>query len=109
MRNRYQSEYWKEFRQEALKYHGAWCRMCRSKERLCVHHKYYTSRPEILDQVEIICEDCHNTLHGGSPRGMGRLDKKIPKRQQDVNYWLQKWRVRHKRRGGGKIFTNTCL
>lgn len=40
------------------------CFICRSKDRLHVHHKTYDRiYNEILDDLVLVCSNCHNKIH----------------------------------------------
>ena len=76
------SAWWRSFRQKALDHHGRKCAKCGGGGRLVVHHIHYrTFGRESLEDVSVLCEDCHNVLHGGSPRGKGRAARRKKPRQ----------------------------
>lgn len=62
------SNYWKEFRQEALDYYGHKCCWCGADEDdtvFNVHHVRYGERyNEDLKNVVILCRSCHSKAHG---------------------------------------------
>lgn len=61
---------WKEKRVLVLNRDDNRCVKCNSLDALVVHHTKY---PEILgteqlEDMQTLCCDCHNVLHGGNPR-----------------------------------------
>lgn len=59
------SKEWETFRQKALDFYGRDCTKCKSKQRLQVHHKTYKNIfKEELEDVTILCETCHEKVHG---------------------------------------------
>ena len=41
-----------------------WCEWCKSRDRLCLHHKTYKHLgSEFLDDVVLICQNCHDEVH----------------------------------------------
>jgi len=59
------SSEWRLFRQKAFKHHGKVCKTCGSKEHLQVHHLHYKNIfHEQLEDVVILCETCHEAVHG---------------------------------------------
>lgn len=63
------SPQWKALRRNVLDRDNGRCTQCRGTQRLHVHHLHYsTFESEDLDDLVTLCEDCHNVLHGGSPR-----------------------------------------
>ena len=71
----YQSDAWKKARQTAIKRANGLCERCRAAGRfvpgVIVHHKKYITPGNIhdarvtlaLDNLELVCEDCHNKEH----------------------------------------------
>lgn len=58
------SEHWQETRQKALEADGGLCRVCRSPNRLNVHHNTYERRgEEALGDLVVLCADCHELFH----------------------------------------------
>jgi len=59
------TEHWKKFREEALIFHGCKCSNCGSEKSLNVHHLTYKNRGhEKLEDVVVLCHNCHNEIHG---------------------------------------------
>jgi 5-methylcytosine-specific restriction endonuclease McrA len=60
------SHIWKKFRQYALIQLGKKCANCGSTSWLQVHHRIYRVPLEdvVLEDVELLCEDCHDEHHG---------------------------------------------
>jgi hypothetical protein len=60
-----QSKHWKIVRERALKLAGQVCSNCASRYNLCVHHlRYETLWREHDFDVVVLCDTCHNMLHG---------------------------------------------
>jgi len=58
------SPMWKAKRREAIKHYGAACQGCGFNEKLNVHHKHYrTLGVEAMDDLEVLCEACHELRH----------------------------------------------
>ena len=57
------SAHWQRFK--TLKLHKvSACELCLSKERLCLHHKTYSSLGnELPGDVVVLCDKCHKLLH----------------------------------------------
>lgn len=54
-----QTEHWKHFRAEALKFFRT-CQLCDGYRNLDVYHKNYKNRGrETFNDVTVICHDCH--------------------------------------------------
>jgi 5-methylcytosine-specific restriction endonuclease McrA len=68
---------WKKKRKEALDYYGHFCNKCKSTEYLQVHHKHYDNIfNEKIEDLEILCGDCHMQFHG-----IQKSDKKEKKQE----------------------------
>jgi hypothetical protein len=61
-----ETEHWKHFRNEALKWAGHKCQLCSKEDTtLVIHHKTYENRGrETFNDVIVLCEDCHKLVHG---------------------------------------------
>ena len=62
-----QSEYWRSVRDLKLANSSGRCEYCGSSERLHVHHEHYRYKGreyEHLDCLSIVCEACHQGIHG---------------------------------------------
>lgn len=56
---------WREFREKAFDFYGRNCSTCGSVYNLHVHHKHYkTFMKEQVGDVMILCETCHEAVHG---------------------------------------------
>lgn len=56
---------WRRKRWAALQHHGRHCGVCRTRHNLHVHHKTYARLfRELMDDLEILCEECHRMHHG---------------------------------------------
>lgn len=63
-----QTEHWKHFRLEALKFFKNKCCLCNSEKYLQVHHETYKNRGrETFNDVIVLCKDCHSKQHEGVP------------------------------------------
>lgn len=64
------TDYWKAFRQKALEHYGRRCDWCGSQGNsiiLHVHHVRYDKWfDEKLENVILLCSDCHRKAHGKS-------------------------------------------
>lgn len=69
---------WKAIRKLAINRDRSQCVKCGNKRHLTVHHVRYPERfgTEPLDYLQTLCEDCHNVLHGGTPR-KGKKKKEV--------------------------------
>jgi len=61
---------WKVIRASVLARDNYRCVKCNDGCSLVVHHTKYpeTLGTEPLEYMQTLCADCHNVLHGGSPR-----------------------------------------
>lgn len=61
-----ETEHWKHFRNEALKWAGHKCQLCNKEDTtLVIHHKTYENRGrETFNDVIVLCENCHKLIHG---------------------------------------------
>lgn len=67
---------WARKREQAFAHHGRKC-SCGRKDMLVVHHlSYINLGDEPMEDLQVLCEDCHNIIHGGSKRGHGRKGRK---------------------------------
>lgn len=57
---------WLNLREECLKRDGYVCKKCGSSRNPVVHHLRYPAiwGEEELTDLETLCEDCHNKIHG---------------------------------------------
>lgn len=84
----YQSDAWKKARQTVIKRANGLCERCRASGRYVpgaiVHHKEYITPGNIhdaritlaLDNLEYVCEDCHNKEHKAKQNSRYRFDEK---------------------------------
>lgn len=82
----YKSAAWKRARQQVITRSNGLCERCKArgiyKPGYIVHHKEYItpgniSNPNItlnLDNLEYLCEDCHNKEHKAKPNNRYRFD-----------------------------------
>ena len=82
----YKSAAWKRARQTVIKRANGLCERCRAAGRfvpgVIVHHKDYITPENIhnpgvtlnLDNLEYLCEDCHNKEHKTKPNNRYRFD-----------------------------------
>lgn len=71
------SKEWREFRQIALKHYNYCCAACNAKENLEVHHIHYeTLGNESVEDVQILCENCHKKLHDINKEFLNRYYKR---------------------------------
>lgn len=65
------TDHWKNFRQKALQYHGNKCCKCGTLKHLQVHHLTYERRGcELLSDVIVVCEKCHQRIHNSQYNDM---------------------------------------
>jgi len=58
------SEQWAIVKRIALAFFNNQCQLCGSKEKLNVHHKNYSKvGNETLEDVILLCNECHKTFH----------------------------------------------
>lgn len=58
------SKHWRAFREYVFTMLGRKCQLCRSTENVSVHHNMYTNlHRETLDDVAVLCDDCHAKHH----------------------------------------------
>jgi len=68
------SPHWKRVRNAALERAHHRCQVCNAAGRLEVHHRTYDRRgQELLEDVTVLCRNCHETFHRN-----GRLTKGEP-------------------------------
>jgi hypothetical protein len=71
------SESWKQRRQEKLQ-HRNYCQICRSTEKLHIHHKHYrTFEKENPTDLITLCASCHALLHRHIGHSVKKINKKI--------------------------------
>lgn len=82
----YKSAAWKRARQTVIKRANGLCERCRAaglyRPGVIVHHKDYITPENIhnpgvtlnLDNLEYLCEDCHNKEHKTKPNNRYRFD-----------------------------------
>ena len=59
------TEHWKHFKSEVIRFYGASCQVCSSSDNLNVHHKTYDNRGrETFNDVVLLCRECHSKIHG---------------------------------------------
>lgn len=59
-----ESDHWKAIRKAALQQSNYQCSKCGSKSDLNVHHKTYARKGhERLDDLEVLCYQCHMETH----------------------------------------------
>lgn len=57
------SERWLRIKEKKFKQVGKICEICKSKERIVVHHKTYERVTyEKMDDLQILCRECHSIL-----------------------------------------------
>ena len=111
----YQSDAWKKARQTAIKRANGLCERCRAAGRfvpgVIVHHKKYITPGNIhdarvtlaLDNLELVCEDCHNksirrsTPHVTDLTETGTCCRRQEKRRGYAPRWAEFWRGRKNR------------
>lgn len=59
-----QTDHWRELRLCKLEEIGNRCEKCKRKSRLHVHHLKYTPYGERLADLQVLCEECHEHVHG---------------------------------------------
>lgn len=58
--------HWLRLRSEKVKSVGNICKKCGTNKKLQVHHIRYKNLVDVvLDDLEVLCEDCHNKHHKG--------------------------------------------
>lgn len=59
------TNHWKHFRKEAIKFYNNKCQICGKKEEnLNLHHSNYGNRGrETFNDVTLLCSKCHNIFH----------------------------------------------
>lgn len=84
----YKSDAWKKARLTVIKRANGLCERCRASGRyvpgVIVHHKEYITPGNIhdarvtlgLDNLEYVCEDCHNKEHKAKRNSRYRFDEK---------------------------------
>lgn len=111
----YQSDAWKKARQTAIKRANGLCERCRAAGRfvpgVIVHHKKYIMPGNIhdarvtlaLDNLELVCEDCHNKEHKAKHitryrfDGNGNLLPPPGEKERVRPRWAEFWRGRKNR------------
>lgn len=71
-----QSPEWRAFRAEVIKARGGKCEICPSWSRLQVHHLTYERLgAELPGDVLVVCQECHEALHGRFDAATTRVRK----------------------------------
>lgn len=52
------------------------CELCNSRDDLTIHHKDLDYRNNIIDNLQTLCRECHEDLHGNKPRERKKAVKK---------------------------------
>lgn len=61
---------WTKFRKEVLQLRGNRCERCKSEHHLQVHHLHYRNfGRELPEDVQVICKNCHDRIHGHKTYG----------------------------------------
>lgn len=77
------SPQWQDLRIEALRRAGHRCQVCNRSKRLDVHHRTYERfGNELLDDLTVLCRDCHELFHG-SGRSTVRATTTTKKKKAD--------------------------
>jgi 5-methylcytosine-specific restriction endonuclease McrA len=73
-----ESDAWRRKRAKALRHHGERCRTCGAVDRLSVHHKTYARLGhERMDDLEVLCVDCHAIEHEELVGGVTPLSREF--------------------------------
>lgn len=68
------SSHWARKRRQAFSFHGSVCNRCSSTAHLVVHHKSYKNLgAELMEDLEILCNTCHDKHHGRTKKNKGHL------------------------------------
>lgn len=82
------SEKWKRLRNAILRKRGLRCERCRryrQKRFLHIHHKTYERLGnELLNDLEILCVDCHSFEHGKINPNHSKLSKRQVKIKEEM-------------------------
>ena len=102
----YKSAAWKRARQTVIKRANGLCERCRAaglyRPGVIVHHKDYITPENIhnpgvtlsLDNLEYLCEDCHNKEHKAKPNNRYRFDsdgKLLPPKGEERRTTPPRW------------------
>ena len=95
----YQSKAWKRAREQVIKRANGLCERCLAaglyNSGVIVHHKEYITPANInnpnitlnLNNLELVCEDCHNKEHKAKPNDRYSFDSKgnlLPPKRRDT-------------------------
>ena len=77
------SEHWKKLRAAKIAESGRICFYCKSTYHIQVHHMRYRSSWEDaeLEDLVVVCEDCHRKIHAGKIKTTPSKKKKAKKRK----------------------------
>ena len=64
------------YRNKAFKYLPPYCAFCFSVKNLSVHHKDNNEKNNELNNLIILCRECHDELHTPLNKKMKRKNKK---------------------------------
>ena len=65
-----QTKLWKTIRSRALKNADFSCQICKSTNRLQVHHNTYERLgSELNSDMIVVCDNCHRMIHGLDHKG----------------------------------------
>lgn len=64
-----QTDHWRELRLLKLEMVGNKCEKCPCRQRLQVHHLRYDPYRESLNDLQVLCENCHENAHYNEKRG----------------------------------------
>ena len=72
------SEAWRAVKRERLKLTGGGCEECGTRGSLVGHHIHYPRNPYdcTVDDIQMLCHPCHNTLHKGRAQKKSRERKR---------------------------------
>jgi hypothetical protein len=85
----YTSNEWYEMRNGAIEHFGE-CNKCGSRDRLTVHHRHYRTfgGNEKLDDLEVLCFDCHKGIHNIEEEYWKSIIHQIERLEADIrNPW----------------------
>ena len=88
------SKEWLAVRESLFLVRGKKCERCRSVDNIQVHHIHYVNIfREQLEDLMVVCKDCHRKIHGLNSSGHKPKKSKRPKKKKLTSREKKKIRI----------------